>query len=90
VEPRSQLLTGEESPLDILLNGLLGKDIQETINGFLDDELELDYRHFNDDQDEFAYIYYYDNLQNKSRFPVEHEEKWCYNVEYDDDFIIKL
>tara|TARA_Y100000768_G_scaffold388920_1_gene388715 strand:+ start:2250 stop:2570 length:321 start_codon:yes stop_codon:yes gene_type:complete len=83
---KNGLLTGNETELDFLLNGILSHDIQDIINGFIgDDEPEYPYiwREYSD-----SYIYYYDYLSNKYSLPVEDEEKYCFEQQYDDDFSI--
>jgi hypothetical protein len=83
-EPREELYTGEETPLDLLLNGIsLSSDIHNHINGFLEEEPEHPYM-----CGEESYIYFHDTLYNKYSFPVEQDEKHCFDTVFDDDFAI--
>lgn len=87
VEPNQELLTGEETSLDMLLRGKLDHDIQGKILEFLGYEPD-----FPDEEEhvQFSYIEFYDELMNKDAFPVYAEEVHCFQKDgfYDDDFVI--
>ena len=84
-EPKENLLTGEETPLDLLLNGIvLSDDIQNHINGFLEEPPEEPYMGY----EEVSYLQCHDNLLNCYVYPIEHDEKHCFEQELDDDFVI--
>tara|TARA_B110001450_G_scaffold245912_1_gene259459 strand:- start:9 stop:371 length:363 start_codon:yes stop_codon:yes gene_type:complete len=84
-EPKENLLTGEETPLDLLLNGfILSNDVQDIINGFLDEEPEHPYM----GHDGLSYLDCHDDLLNRYVFPIEDDEKHCYQQEFADDFVI--
>ena len=83
--PREELYTGEETPLDLLLNGIsLSSDIQNHINGFLDEE--PDHPHLWEGPD--AYLIYHDDLNNEQRFLIDEDEKHCFEHEIEGDFIV--
>jgi hypothetical protein len=83
--PREELYTGEETPLDLLLNGIsLSSDIQNHINGFLDEEPEHPYMWEGHD----AYLIYRDDLNNEQRFLIDEDEKHCFEHEIEGDFIV--
>lgn len=82
-EPKENLLTGEETPLDLLLNGfVLSNDIQDLINGFIGEEPEHPYMGY----EGVSYLDCHDDLLNIYHFPIEEDEKHCYELELDDDF----
>ena len=83
LEPKTGVLTGNETALDILLGGRVGHDIQCVITAFLDKEPD-----FPDEQVVVGYIDNWDSLGNHEGFPVEMEEFGCYNQLYDDDFVL--
>ena len=87
VEPNQELITGEETSLDMLLRGKLDHDIQGKILEFLGYEPD-----FPDEEEhvQFSYIEFYDELMNKDAFPVYAEEVHCFQKDgfYDDDFVI--
>ena len=83
--PREELYTGEETPLDLLLNGIsLSSDIQNHINGFLDEEPEHPYMWEGPD----AYLIYHDDLNNEQRFLIDEDEKHCFEHEIEGDFVV--
>lgn len=80
---RHGLLTGEETPLDMLLdNNALNYDIQQHINSFL--EAEPDHTC----EDPGAYIRFHDSLNNEFRYPVDPDEKHCFDILFEDDFAV--
>ena len=83
-DARNGLLTGNETELDFLSHGILSDDIQHIINGFIGDD-KPEYPYIWQDYTD-SYIYYYDYLSNKYSLPVEDEEKYCFEQQYDDDF----
>tara|TARA_Y100000389_G_C17467688_1_gene527127 strand:- start:1951 stop:2274 length:324 start_codon:yes stop_codon:yes gene_type:complete len=84
-EPRQGLYTGEETPLDLLLNGItLCSDIQNHIKGFLDEETEHPYMW----EEPESYLIYHDDLNNKQRFLIDEEEKRFFEYEIEDDFAV--
>ena len=84
--PREKLYTGEETPLDLLLNRIsLSNDIQNHINKFLGEELEHPYM-WEDNSD--TYLICHDNLNNKYAFPIDADEKHCFEYEIEDDFVV--
>jgi hypothetical protein len=88
-EPKENLLTGEETPLDLLLllNGtgiVLNDEIQNHINGFLEEPLEEPYMGY----EEVSYLQCHDDMLNPYVYPIEPDEKHCFVQEYDDDFVI--
>ncbi len=87
VEPKTGLLTGDESSLDVLLGGRVSHDIQTKILAFLGHEPE-----FPDELDSTSYIDYYDDLMNRQVFPVDCDESRCFKTDlfyvYEDDFTI--
>lgn len=85
-EPKEELYTGEETPLDLLLNGIsLSDDIQSHINGFLDEESEHPYLCGNDPE---AYLLCHDDLNNEYVFPIDNDEKHCFEDEIEGDFVV--
>lgn len=89
MEVRKGLFTGEETSLDMLLDGVvdLGHDIQENIISFVGEEPEHPYFRREDFE---SYIYYHDVLNNEYAFPVDHDEKHCFDALFDDDFVIDI
>lgn len=84
-EPREELYTGEETPLDLLLNGIpLNSDIQNHINGFIGEELV--HHHLFDVED--SYIFYHDELSNKHAFLIDAYERHCFETEIEGDFVV--
>lgn len=84
--PKEGLYTGEETPLDLLLNGTpLSHDIQNHINGFLGEELEHPYLC---DDDPETYLVCHDDLNNEYSFPIHADEKHCFEEELVDDFVV--
>ncbi len=85
IEPKQELLTGDETSLDVLLGSIIGYDIQNKILEFLDrsDEFQHEGNHT-------SYIEFHDELLNVHVFPVEDEELSCFQNRdiYDDDFIL--
>ena len=62
-EPKEELYTGEETPLELLLNGAsLNNEIQAHINGFLEEELEHPCLDGNDTE---SYLVCHDDLNNE-------------------------
>lgn len=85
IEPKNGLLTGNETPLDILLGGRVNNDIQHMILGFLDEEPG-----FPEALGETSYIELYDSYMKPQVFPVDQDELWCFlDNDYDDDFSIE-
>ena len=85
-EPREELYTGEETPLDLLLNGIsLSIDIQNHINGFLGEEPEHPYQC---DDDPETYLLCHDDLNNEYSFPIDADEKHWFEEELVDDFVV--
>jgi len=85
-EVKEDLYTGEETALDLLLTSVsLSNDIQNHINGFLGEEPEHPYLCVNDPE---AYLICHDKLNNKYVYPIEKDEKHCFEYEIEDDFVI--
>ena len=85
-EAREELYTGEETPLDLLLNcNSLNKDIYDHINGFLGEKIEVPC--FNDNH---SYLICYDDVNNKYTYPIDEEERHCFEYEWCDDFVIDV
>ena len=86
VEPKLGLLTGEETSLDVLLEGRVGHDIQGKILEFL--ECEPDFP--GEEPMQSSYIEIYDDLMNREALLVDVEETSCFqeNTIYEDDFVI--
>ena len=85
-EPKEELYTGDETPLDLLLNGIsLSTDIQTHINGFLDEEPEYPYLCGDDPE---AYLVCHDDLNNEYVYPIDVDEKHCFENEFIDDFVL--
>ena len=81
-EVRDNLYTGEESSLHLLLNRKsLNNDIYNYINEFLG-EIEIPSLFDNN-----SYLILYDDLNNRYRYPIDEDEKHCFEYEWDDDFI---
>ena len=84
-EPREELYTGEETPLDLLLDGItLSSDIHKHINGFLDEPLEHPYLWEGPE----SYLIYHDYLNNERRFLIDEDEKRFFEYEIDGDFVV--
>lgn len=84
-KPREELFTGEETALDLLLNGIsLSNDVQNHINEFIGEEPEHPYMWEEDD----AYVFYHDNLHNKYIFPIDKDEQYYFEMEFEDDFVV--
>ena len=85
-QAREDLYTGEETPLDLLLNcKSLNKDIYGHINGFLGEKIELSCG--NDNQ---SYLICYDDQNHKYAYPIDEEERHCFEYEWGDDFVIDV
>ena len=85
-EAREELYTGEETPLDLLLNcNSLNKDIYDHINGFLGEKIEVPC--FSDNH---SYLICYDDVNNKYTYPIDEEERHCFEYECSDDFVIDV
>tara|TARA_B000000557_G_C20449145_1_gene306416 strand:- start:134 stop:451 length:318 start_codon:yes stop_codon:yes gene_type:complete len=85
-EPREELYTGEETALDLLLNRFtLSNDIQNHINGFLGKEPEHPYIC---GEELASYIVCHDDLNNEYAFPIEADEKHCFEQEIEGDFVV--
>jgi len=85
-EAKENLLTGEETIFDLLLNHfVLSEDIQNHINGFLEELPEHPYMMYEED---VSYLDCRDNLLNHYVFQIESDEKHCFEQEFDDDFVI--
>jgi hypothetical protein len=85
-EPKGELYTGEETALDLLLNGIsLSTDIQNHINGFLEEEPEHPYIC---GEELASYIVCHDDLNNEYAFPIEPDEKDYFEHEIEDDFVV--
>jgi len=85
-EHRGELYTGEETEPELLLNGIpLSSDIWGHINGFIGDESKTAR---SVGQDAGAYLICHDPLYNQFVFPIEDDEKYCFEQEYDNDFIL--
>lgn len=85
-EARPELLTGEETPLDMLLgSNVLNYDIQQHIQSFLEDEPEHPY--LCNPLPE-AYLSVFDSLNNESFYPIESDEKHCFETIFEDDFVV--
>lgn len=84
--PIEQLYTGEETPLDLLLNGIsLSNDIQNHITGFLGEELEHPYIGGYEPE---VYLTCHDDLNNEYVFPIDEDEKHCFEDEIEGDFVL--
>ena len=82
-EVRDNFYTGEETSLDLLLNNKsINNDIYNYINEFLGG-LEFTCEYSNN-----SYLILYDYLNNKYGYPIDVDEKHCFEAEWDDDFII--
>jgi len=85
-EPKEQLYTGEEMPLDLLLNDIsLSNDILNHINGFLEKEPDNSYLCGNDPE---TYLICHDDLNNEYVFPIDDDEKRYFENEFIDDFVV--
>lgn len=85
-EPREELYTGEETVLDLLLNRFtLSNDIQNHINGFIGEEPEHPYIC---GEELASYIVCHDDLNNEFVFPIEADEKHCFEQEIEGDFVV--
>jgi hypothetical protein len=81
-DPKDNLLTGEETAIDLLFNGIrLCDDIKDHINGFLEELPELP-------EENASYLYCHDSLLNQYVVPIEDDEKDYFEQEFDDDFVI--
>ena len=84
--PRENLYTGEETPLDLLINGIsLSNDIQNHINKFLGGEPEHPYLCENYPE---TYLICHDELNNEYVFPIDEDEKHCFEYEIEGDFVV--
>ena len=84
-EVRDNLYTGEETSLDLLLNNKsLNNDIYNYINEFLG-EVELTSGNYNQ-----SYLICYDNQNHKYAYPIDEEERHCFEYECSDDFVIDV
>ena len=82
-EAKEELYTGEESSLHLLLNcNSINNDIYNYINDFLG-EIEIPSVFDNN-----CYLICYDNLNREYCYPIDEDEKHCFEDEWDDDFII--
>ena len=80
---RHGLLTGQETPLDMLLgDNELNHDVQQHINSFLEAEP------LHTCEDPGTYICFHDTLNNQFRCPVDSDERHCFDVLFDDDFAV--
>ena len=80
-EPK-ETRTGEETALDLLLNGIsLSTDIENHINGFLEEEPEHPYIC---GEELASYIVCHDDLNNEYAFPIEPDEKDYFEHEIED------
>lgn len=85
-EAKEELYTGEETALDLLLTSIsLNNDIQNHINGFLGEEPEHPYMWGAEPE---AYLICHDDKNNKYVYPIDEEEKHCFEYEIEDDFVI--
>ena len=85
-EVKEELYTGEETALDLLLTGIsLDNNIQNHINGFLGEEPEDPYLCGNDPE---VYLICHDDLNNKYVYPIDEDEKHCFEYEIEDDFVV--
>ena len=85
-EPKEELYTGEETPLELLLNGAsLNIDIHAHINGFLEEELEHPCLDGNDTE---SYLVCHDDLNNEYVYPIDADEKHCFEHEFIGDFVV--
>ena len=60
-------------------------DIQNHINGFLEEEPEHPYLCGNEPE---AYLLCHDDLNNEYVFPIDADEKHCFDAEFTDDFVV--
>jgi hypothetical protein len=80
-EPREGLYTGEESPLEFLLNGTsLNLDIQAHICEFLGESPRR--------VETTTHLICHDNLNNEFTILVDDDEKDCFADEILDDFVV--
>ena len=87
-EVRPELLTGEETAIDMLIGAnILNYDIQRHISSFLDEEVEHPYLCGNQSEE---YIYVYDDLHNKYSYPIDLDEKGYFDEVFDDDFTLEV
>jgi hypothetical protein len=82
-ETREELYTGEESSLQLLLNRKsLNNDIYNHINSFLG-EIKL-----SNVSDKNSYLICYDNFNREFCYPIDEDEKQCFEEPWEEDFII--
>ena len=82
-EAREDLYTGEESSLHLLLNRKgLNYDVYNHINSFLGG-IEL-----SNVSDKNSYLICYDNFNREFCYPIDEDEKHCFEEQWDEDFII--
>lgn len=88
-EPRGGLYTGEESLLDLPINDNtpICSDIIDLINSFIHEKQHEEGYSYKQ-QDCGTYLLCHDVLYNEFTLPIDHDEQKCFEIEYDDDFIV--